>query len=91
MNCTDYLRIRRAVSDWEITATTIYCDYVKDEVTILVSGDETITCTGRQRFTNPNREDARLLTVRAQKNGEQLGCLGDDCTLVTETLKRLSE
>jgi hypothetical protein len=39
--------------DWEITATTIYCEAVKDEVTLLVSADGTCRCTGRQKHARP--------------------------------------
>jgi hypothetical protein len=39
--------------DWEITATTIYCEAVEDEVTLLVSADGTCRCTGRQKHARP--------------------------------------
>ena len=35
--------------EWEITATTVRCDTVDDEVTILVNRDATATCTGHAR------------------------------------------
>ena len=35
--------------EWEVTATTVHCETIDDEVTILVSGDAAVTCTARQR------------------------------------------
>ena len=38
------------MTDWEITATTVYCDAVDDEVTLIVYRDGTIKCTGHQKY-----------------------------------------
>jgi hypothetical protein len=70
--------------DWEITASTIYCEAIDDEVTLLVSKDGEITCTGQQRFQNPGKEDARYLNEKGNRVGRKLVCPGIDCTLVTE-------
>lgn len=32
--------------NWQITAKTIYCDIVRDEVTIMVKKDWSVQCTG---------------------------------------------
>ena len=32
--------------DWQVTATTIYCDAVDDDVTLLVYKDGSAKCTG---------------------------------------------
>jgi hypothetical protein len=44
--------------DWELTATTIYCQSVGDEVTLLVSADGTCRCTGRQKYARPDNKTA---------------------------------
>lgn len=38
--------------DWQITATTIYCDAVNDEVTLLVYKDGTAKCTGYAKYSD---------------------------------------
>jgi hypothetical protein len=57
--------------DWKVTATTIFCDVVNDEVTFIVSGDGTITCTGQQRYATPGRQSGP--TART--------CAGDECRI----------
>ncbi|MFC1902066.1 GYD domain-containing protein [Chloroflexota bacterium] len=40
--------------DWVITATTIYCDAVDDEVTLLVHKDGTVKCIGHSKYAKPD-------------------------------------
>ena len=49
--------------DWEVTATTIFCDDVDDEVTIIVNGNGTVKCTGAQKYATSNKQPAQ----RAEK------------------------
>jgi hypothetical protein len=73
-------RSRYVVPEWEITAVTVYCDAVADEVTILVAGDATATCTGR----------ARREAERAKK--DRVAACGDGaCALITGTIARCKE
>jgi hypothetical protein len=65
--------------DWEITATTIFCDDVSDEVTLLLSGNGTVKCTGREKYTRPTGEVAREIKQKSKKSGRQLRCLEDKC------------
>lgn len=41
--------------DWQLTATTIYCKEIGNEVTILVHSDGKIACTGYDRHHTPDR------------------------------------
>ncbi len=46
--------------DWEITATTVYCEAVNDEVTLMVRADGTCKCTGSAatgKKTSPKKKD----------------------------------
>ena len=70
--------------DWEITASTVYCEAVEDEVTLLVSNDGQVTCTGQQRFQNPDRENTRYLAVKGRRFGKRLNCPGIDCSVIRE-------
>ncbi len=70
------------MADWEVTATTIYCDDVDDEVTILVYQDGTAKCTGISRYLKPNKETAKELKKKSRKLGKQLACRGADCSKV---------
>jgi hypothetical protein len=37
--------------DWEITATTVYCEAVGDEVTLMVYANGTCKCTWREKYS----------------------------------------
>jgi hypothetical protein len=57
-------------TDWEITATTIYCDDVDDEVTLIVHADGTCRCTGSVTFVKSNKKNRKRKLP---------GCSRDDC------------
>lgn len=70
--------------DWEITATTIFCDAVDDEVTIMVSRDGTVKCTGQQKYIRPDKETLNTLKKKSKQVGKQFGCQGAGCTRITQ-------
>jgi hypothetical protein len=75
--------------DWEITATTIYCEAVDDEVTLLAHKDGTVKCTGRAKYSSTAKETAKELKKKSKQLGKPLSCSGDDCTRVTEYRNKL--
>jgi hypothetical protein len=50
--------------DWQITAKTIYCDSVKDEVTIIIKKDWSAICTGSVKYQNSNCEGPECRRVK---------------------------
>lgn len=70
--------------DWEVTATTIYCDDVDDEVTIIASGNGTVKCTGAQKYAASNKESAKELKKKSQQKGQTLLCKDASCTRLTK-------
>ncbi|MCJ7605895.1 MAG: hypothetical protein MUO19_07690 [Dehalococcoidales bacterium] len=77
------------MADWEITATTVYCEAVDDEVTLLIDFGGTTTCTGQQRFDCPDKENARLLEEKTRQAGRVLTCAGTDCTIISQYRTRI--
>jgi len=68
------------MADWQVTATTIYCDAVDADVTVMVDGDGGVRCAGMLKYiqkTTP--EIQRQLKKRSRKAGRPLGCEGDAC------------
>jgi hypothetical protein len=65
--------------DWQITATTIYCDAVDDEVTLLVYKDGTAKCTGYARYGEPRQETEAVLNKKAGQLKRNLKCQGMEC------------
>ncbi len=67
------------MADWVLTATTIYCDAVDDEVTLLVHKDGTLKCTGYDKYSKPTKETAREIKIRSRQSGKKLDCTGLQC------------
>ena len=63
--------------NWQLTATTIYCEAVADEVTLLVYKDWSVKCTGYRKY------GASKSTIALQRKSRQLKrelkCLGPEC------------
>jgi hypothetical protein len=70
--------------DWQITATTISCPDVDDEVTVLISGDGAVKCTGWQKYTRPDKEAAKAMKKKSRQSGRALSCLGAECRRLKE-------
>lgn len=65
------------MTGWQLTATTIYCDAVDDDVTIMVYKDWSTTCTGYKKYGEIlNKETAKTLKKKAKRLGRNLGCEG---------------
>jgi hypothetical protein len=70
--------------DWQVTATTIYCDAVDDEVTLLVYQDGSAKCTGYKKYAEPEKEIAKIIKKKSKQLKRQLGCEGAECSRVTQ-------
>jgi hypothetical protein len=75
--------------DWEITATTVYCDAVDDEVTLMIYADGTSKCTGRQKYIKPDKETSRAIKKKSRQQGKHLGCRENDCPMLNQYRDRL--
>jgi hypothetical protein len=80
-----------SMADWKVTATTIYCPAVDDEVTIMVYRDFSVKCTGSNKYQEPGKETARLLGKKSTRLGRTLACPGTDCPQVSEYRERLAQ
>ena len=71
--------------DWQVTATTIYCDAVDDDVTIMVYKDWSTRCVGYyKKYSDPviTRETTNELNKKAKNLGRELRCEGPECSRV---------
>ena len=76
--------------DWQVTATTIYCEAVDDDVTIMVYKDWTTKCTGYRKYVEkPTKDVLRDLHKRAKKSGKNLACEGPEDKRVTDYVNQL--
>ncbi len=75
--------------DWEVTATTIYCDSIDDEVTIIVHKDFSTKCTGYDKYSKANKEALNLLKKKSKQLRRQLDCAGLECPQVVQYREKL--
>jgi len=79
------------VTDWQVTATTIYCDAVDDEVTILVYKDWSTKCTGYKKYVESlDKERAKMLQKKTKRLGRNLKCEGPQDSRVTSYRDKLT-
>ena len=70
--------------DWQVTATTIYCDAVDDDVTLMVYQDSSAKCAGYPKFGEPGKETGKLLKKKSKQLGRNLECEGPECSRVIQ-------
>ena len=75
--------------DWQITATTIYCDDVDDEVTVIIQKDGSARCVGFTKYNTPDKDTAGLMRQKSRQLKRQLECTGPDCRRVIDYRDRL--
>ena len=69
------------VPHWQVTATTIYCDAVDGDVTLMVYKDRSAKCTGYQKYgENIRKEVAKELGNKGRRLGRELKCEGPECS-----------
>jgi len=77
------------MADWQITAATIYCDDVDDEVTVIVNRDGSVRCVGFGKYSEPGKDTAGLIKQKSRRLKRQLKCTGPECDLITGYRDRL--
>lgn len=77
--------------NWSITATTIYCDAVDDEATVMVYKDGTFKCVARQKYDKPSKPVARLMKEKGKKLKRDMKCDGENCPRVKQYRDKLFE
>jgi hypothetical protein len=80
------------VTDWQATATTIYCDAVDDDVTLIVDKDWNIKCTGFKKYSvDLNKQTADILKQKSSRLGKTLKCEGPQDFRVTDYRDKLKD
>jgi len=71
--------------DWQVTATTLFCDQVGEWVTIMVYPDGTVKCNYFVRH-GPTKKK-----VKGEESKENRECTGTDCALCTGYKEKVSQ
>ncbi len=74
---------------WQVTATTIYCDAVDDEVTLLVYKDGSAKCIAYTKYGKPDKETLNLLKKKSNQLKRHLECEGPECRWVIQYRDKL--
>jgi hypothetical protein len=75
--------------NWKITAATIYCEDVDDEVTLLVYKDGTARCTAIGKYGKPDKETAKAVKAKGKSLKRQITCKGGGCSRVSQYRDRI--
>jgi hypothetical protein len=75
--------------NWQVTAITIYCDEVDDEVTVMVYKDGSARCTGYRKYGKPSKEILGQLRKKSKQLKRQLGGIGPECYRVIQYKEKL--
>jgi len=70
--------------DWQLTATTIKCDAVGDEITIMVYPDGTVGCASYAKYGANDKKILAEIEKRAKKLGIVPRCEGPQCRRITD-------
>jgi len=82
-------QVYEGMVNWKVTAATIYCDAVDDEVTLLVYRDGSAKCIGYGKYGEPGKEIAKLMKKKSKQLKRQLGCEGSECYRVIQYRDKL--
>jgi hypothetical protein len=78
------------INYWQLTATTIHCDAIDEEVTIIVSSEWKTTCTGFKKYgENTSADAARALLDKSNKIHKPLACEGPTDFRITDYVAKL--
>ena len=76
--------------DWQVTATTIYCDAVGADVTIMVYKDWSTKCAICEDYGEEiTQKKVRTLQKEGKKLGRKMKCEAPMCSKVIEYKDRL--
>ena len=74
---------------WQLTATTINCDVLDDEATIIVYKDWSVKCTGYVKYSDTSGDALNLLKQKGKQLKRQLQCEGPECWRVVQYKDKL--
>ena len=77
------------MTDWQVTATTLHCPDVDDEVTIMVYKDWSVKCAAAEKYAKPSKDTTRRLKTRGKQLKRELRCNSADCQQAREYKAKL--
>jgi hypothetical protein len=72
------------MTNWQITAKTIFCESVDDEVTVIVYKNGSTRCTGSQKYNQPNDITLSMIRKKTRKLKRPVKCEGEKCLRLSQ-------
>jgi hypothetical protein len=72
------------MTGWQITAKTIFCEAVDDEVTLLIKKDGDSRCTGFKKYTRPNDITLGIIKEKNRRLKRRIICEGEGCSRLSQ-------
>ncbi|MFC1872214.1 hypothetical protein ACFLYV_00625 [Chloroflexota bacterium] len=76
------------MTDWKVTAITIFCEDVCDEVTFIVDRAWQANCVSAPKYLNPDKEVLKAFRIRAE-NDKRPECTGAECPRLAAYVAKL--
>ena len=77
------------MTDWQITAKTIFCDSVDDEVTVMVFKNGSTRCTGSQKYNHPNDITLSIIRKKSRNLKKPIKCEGEQCLRISQYKEKI--
>jgi len=68
--------------NWQVTATTVRCNVVNDDVTLMVYKDWSVKCTGLVKYSKNGKPEKK-------RDRQNLKCEGPECRLAIQYRQKL--
>jgi hypothetical protein len=65
------------MANWQVTAKTVFCESIAEEVTVMVYKDGSIKCTGFNKYSLPMA--GQVLKKRSRELKRDIKCSGLEC------------
>jgi len=69
---------------WQLTATTVKCEAVDDEITIMVYPDGSVKCASYAKYGATDKKTLAAIEKKVKKTGLTLNCEGPLCRRITD-------
>jgi len=75
--------------NWQITAKTVFCNSVSDEVTLMVYKDGSAKCSGYNKYTHATQATEKILRAKSRQLKRPLKCDFSTCPYLSEYKDRV--
>lgn len=75
--------------DWELTAITVYCDRVKDDITLIVYKDSSTKCTGYSKYSSATIIASGIARGKDGRPLQEVRCEYPECRILAQYKEKI--